>query len=185
MATINLLPWREELRKQKQIDFLIFLGAGVLASILVMFMVHVVINNMVDTQKNRNRFIQNEVAVLDAKIIEIKDLEKTKGKLLARMEVVQRLQSSRPEVVHLFDELAKTVPEGVSLTKVTQRGVNLVISGRAQSNTRVSAYMRGVEQSLWLKGASLDVIRSQGTDENSFRIKVVQAKADEKTGGGE
>jgi len=183
MAKINLLPWREELRKQRQTDFLIFLGAGVAVSILVMVLVHVAIGNMIDTQNNRNRFIQNEMAVLDTKIVEIKDLEKTKDKLLARMEVVQRLQSSRPEIVHMFDQLAKTVPEGVFLKKVSQKGANLVISGSAQSNTRVSAYMRGVEQSPWLKGASLDIIRSQGVDENSFTLKVVQAKAGEKLRG--
>jgi len=185
MAKINLLPWREELRKQKQVDFLVFLGAGVAASMLIMILVHAVIGGMIDTQNNRNRFIQNEMAILDAKIVEIKDLEKTKDKLLARMEVVQQLQSSRPEIVHMFDQLAKTVPEGVFLTKVSQSGANLVISGSAQSNTRVSAYMRGVERSPWLKGASLDIIRSQGIDKNSFTLKVVQAKAGEQAGGNE
>jgi len=185
MAKINLLPWREELRKQRQTDFLMFLGAGLLTSVFVMVLVHLAIGGMIDTQNNRNRFIQNEMSVLDTKIAEIKDLGKTKDKLLARMEVVQRLQSSRPEIVHMFDQLAKTVPEGVFLTKVNQSGNNLVISGSAQSNTRVSAYMRGVEQSPWLKGASLDIIRSRGVDENSFTLKVVQAKAAEQGEGDE
>lgn len=179
MAKINLLPWREELRKQRQTDFLIFLGAGVLASVLVMVAVHSSIDGLIDTQNNRNRFIQNEIVELDKKIKEIKTLDTTKSKLLARMDVIQRLQSSRPEIVHMFDQLAKTVPEGVYLTKFTQSGKKLAIAGNAQSNTRVSAYMRRLEQSPWLKGTDLNVIRSKGLDANSFTLKVALAKAGE------
>ena len=99
------------------------------------------------------------------------------------MEVIQRLQSSRPEIVHMFDQLAKTVPEGVRLTKFTQSGEKLSIEGSAQSNTRVSAYMRNLEQSPWLKGTDLNVIRSKGVDANSFTLKVVQAKVGEPVEG--
>lgn len=183
MAKINLLPWREELRKQRQVDFLIFLGMGVLASVLMMVAVHYTIDGLIETQNNRNRFIQNEISVLDKKIKEIEALDKTKSKLLARMEVIQRLQSSRPEIVHLFDQLAKTVPEGVHLTKFKQSGNNLAIEGNAQSNTRVSAYMRNLEQSPWLKGTDLNVIRSKGVDANSFTLKVAQTKIGEPTEG--
>ena len=183
MAKINLLPWREELRKQRQTDFLIFLGMGVLASVLIMLVVHFTIAGLVETQNNRNRFLQNEISVLDKKIKEIKALDKTKSKLLARMEVIQRLQSSRPEIVHMFDQLAKTVPEGVYLTKFNQSGNKLVIEGNAQSNTRVSAYMRNLEQSPWLKGTDLNAIRSKGVDANSFTLKVAQTKIGEPTEG--
>ena len=176
MAKINLLPWREELRKQRQVDFLIFLAAGLVVSIFIMLAVHFSIANMVDNQKSRNRFIQNEISVLDKKIKEIKQLDKTKSKLLARMEVIQRLQSSRPEIVHMFDQLAKTVPEGVHLTKFSQSGKKLSIAGNAQSNTRVSAYMRNLELSPWLKGTNLNVIRSKGADTSSFTLKVAQSK---------
>ncbi|MGB1648129.1 MAG: PilN domain-containing protein [Cycloclasticus sp.] len=100
------------------------------------------------------------------------------------MEVIQRLQSSRPEIVHMFDQLAKTVPEGVYLTKFDQAGKRLTIAGNAQSNTRVSAYMRRLEQSPWLKGTDLNVIRSRGIDANSFTLKVAQAKVGEPTEGG-
>ena len=109
MAKINLLPWREELRKQRQVDFLIWLAVGVLVSIFVMTGVHFSIEGLIETQGNRNRLIQNEISVLDKKIKEIQALDKTKSKLLARMEVIQRLQSSRPEIVHMFDQLAKTI----------------------------------------------------------------------------
>ena len=124
MAKINLLPWREELRKQRQVDFLIWLAVGVLVSIFVMTGVHFSIEGLIETQGNRNRLIQNEISVLDKKIKEIQALDKTKSKLLARMEVIQRLQSSRPEIVHMFDQLAKTVPEGVYLTQFSQNGKN-------------------------------------------------------------
>lgn len=138
---------------------------------------------MIENQQNRNRFVQNEISVLDKKIKEIKALDKTKSKLLARMEVIQRLQSSRPEIVHMFDQLARTVPEGVYLTKFSQRGKNLAIAGNAQSNTRVSAYMRNLEKSPWLKGTDLNVIRSKGVDANSFALKVAQAKVGTTTEG--
>lgn len=176
MAKINLLPWREDLRKQKQIDFLILLGLGVLTSIIIMVSVHLSIESMIENQHNRNRYIQNEISVLNKKIKEIKVLDKTKSQLMARMEVIQRLQSSRPEIVHLFDQLAKTVPEGVYLTKFSQSGNKLAIAGNAQSNTRVSAYMRSIEKSPWLNGADLSVIKSKGLDANSFNLKVTQAK---------
>jgi len=183
MAKINLLPWREELRKQRQVDFLIFLAMGVVSSVLVMLAVHFSVDNIIDNQKSRNQFIQSEISVLDRKIKEIKQLDKTKTKLLARMEVIQRLQSSRPEVVHMFDQVAKTVPEGVYLTKFNQSGQNLSIAGNAQSNTRVSAYMRNLELSPWLKGANLNVIRAKGVDTSSFTLKVSQSKVDVPAGG--
>ncbi|PHS72754.1 MAG: pilus assembly protein PilN [Cycloclasticus sp.] len=176
MAKINLLPWREEHRKEQQADFLIFLGMGVSAAIVIMLSVHLTINSMIDNQNGRNRFLQNEITVLDKKIKEIKELEKTKSRLLARMDVIQRLQSSRPEIVHMFDQLAKTVPAGVYLTKFSQKGKSLSIAGNAQSNTRVSAYMRSLEESPWLKGTDLNVIRSKGVDANSFTLKVAQSK---------
>jgi type IV pilus assembly protein PilN len=176
MAKINLLPWREDKRKERQVDFLVFLGSGIVATVLVMTAVHFYIVGVIDNQNARNRYIQNEISVLDKKIKEIKALDKTKSKLLARMEVIQQLQSSRPEIVHMFDQLAKTVPEGVYLTKFSQKGKNLAIDGNAQSNTRVSAYMRSLEQSPWLKGTDLNVIRSKGVDANSFTLKVAQAK---------
>ncbi len=176
MVKINLLPWREELKKQRQTEFLILLGVGVVISILVMAATYLSIENLIETQNARNKFLQKEVLVLDKKIKEIKELEKTKSKLLSRMEVIQRLQSSRSDVVHMFDQLAKTVPEGVYLTKFSQSGQKLSIAGNAQSNTRVSSYMRSLEKSPWLKGTDLNVIRSKGLDANSFTLKVVQSK---------
>jgi len=176
MARINLLPWREELRKERQIDFLIMLGMGLLVAAVLMVMVHINFANRLENQQERNVYLQQEISIFDKKIKEIQSLEKTKRQLISRMEVIQRLQSSRPEIVHMFDQLAGTVPDGVYLTKFTQNGKNLLINGNAQSNTRVSAYMRSLEGSPWLKGTDLNIIQSKGADVNGFALKVSQTK---------
>ncbi|PCI23276.1 MAG: pilus assembly protein PilN [Piscirickettsiaceae bacterium] len=183
MAKINLLPWREDLRQQRQNDFLVMLGIGLAAASVLMIMVHVTYNGMTENQNNRNQYLQREIVVFDKKIKEIKALGKTKRQLISRMEVIQRLQSSRPEIVHMFDQLAKTVPEGVYLTKFSQQGKSLNISGNAQSNTRVSAYMRSLEKSPWLKGADLNIIKAKGVDVNGFTLKVSQEKLKDSTEG--
>ncbi len=113
MAHINLLPWRENLRKQRQREFIsILLGAAVLMGVIVLY-VHIHFAAMTEFQNRRNSFLEQEIAQLDEKIRAIKDLEKRKTQLLARMDVIQRLQASRPQIVHLFDELVNTIPEGV------------------------------------------------------------------------
>lgn len=173
MAQINLLPWREELRKQKQTDFLVSLIAGVVVTVVIMFGVRLTYEGIIDNQNKRNAYLQSEISALDKKIREIKELEKTKSRLISRMEVIQKLQSSRPAVVHMFDQLAKTVPEGVHLTNFTQSGNRLLVQGNAQSNARVSAYMRKLEQSPWLKGTNLSIIQAKGSF-NGFNLTVTQ-----------
>ena len=139
MARINLLPWRENLRKKRQRDF----GVAAFLSVLLVAVacggVHFYVNNLIDNQVKRNKFLEKEIAAMDRKIKEIKELEKTKAKLIARMNVIQDLQSSRPLVVHLIDEMVNTIPEGAFLTKLRQKGSKLSLQGRAQSNARVSA----------------------------------------------
>jgi type IV pilus assembly protein PilN len=178
MAQINLLPWREDLRKQNQLEFMIMLVIGVIVAIAIMAATHFTYSGMIENQENRNRFLKNEISALDKKIKEIKALEKTKNKLIARMEVIQRLQSSRSEIVHMFDQLARTVPEGVHLTNFTQKGKQLAITGNAQSNARVSAYMHSLERSPWLKGTDLSVIKSRTLGVNGFALKVNQSKVE-------
>ena len=175
MAKINLLPWREELRKQNQNEFYAMLGGGAISAVLVMAALHFSYVSLIENQQNRNRYIQSEITVLDKKIKQIKALTKTKNQLIARMDVIQRLQSRRSEVVHMFDQLARTVPEGVYLRKFSQRGSNLSIEGNAQSNARVSAYMNRLEASPWLKGTELKTIKSQGLGVNGFSLKAKQA----------
>ncbi len=183
MTRINLLPWRDTLRKKQKREFLFMLGGGAVCALLLMLGSHMWIADTIDNQNQRNRLLKKEIATLDKKIAEIKDLEKTKSRLLARMEVIQQLQSSRPQIVHLFDELVSTLPEGLFLTQVKQAGAGLSMEGRAQSNARVSAYMRNIEASEWLSRPKLKLIEHKdttGTGLSHFSLGATQvAKAKE------
>jgi len=177
MARINLLPWRETLRKKRQRDFGIYALAAVLFMGAAAGGVHFYVEGMIDSQVKRNQYLKKEIAAMDRKIKEIKELEKTKAKLLARMNVIQTLQISRPEVVHLMDELVLTIPEGLFLTQLNQKGSKLALSGRAQSNARVSAYMRNIDDSKWIGNPSLQVISNKsktGTGMSHFTLNAKQ-----------
>jgi type IV pilus assembly protein PilN len=175
MARINLLPWREARRKEQRKQFAsLAVFAAALTVVLVGF-VHIHMNGLIEYQARRNAFLENEIKILDEKIKEIRKLESTKKALLERMAVIENLQATRPGVVHLFDELVKTLPEGTYLTKVAQKGSKLIITGKAESNARVSAYMRNIEASEWLDGAKLDVI--QTTESGPLRISDFQLEA--------
>lgn len=179
MARINLLPWRDELRKLKQQDFVVGVGIAALVTCLILLLVYMQIEGMKDYQRRRNQMLKDEIVVLDKKIKEIKDIESKKNKLLTKIDVIQKLQESRPEIVHLFDELPKVTPEGVHLTRFVQSGSALALEGKAQSNARVSAYMRTIENSPWLKSPKLDVIKGQGDKRgamNDFSMKAQQGK---------
>jgi type IV pilus assembly protein PilN len=177
MARINLLPWREVERARRQREFGIMLGVGLVVALVVSFGVHMHIEGLIGYQNQRNTYLEGEIAVLNRKIREIQDLEKTKANLIARMNIIQRLQESRPEIVHLFDELVDTLPDGLYLTKVVQRGRSIDLEGRAQSNARVSAYMRNLDASGWLGGANLKVIEHRdksGAGFSEFQLKATQ-----------
>jgi len=162
MAKINLLPWREELRRQKKQDFFTAIGLSVLATIAIIGCVHLYIEGLKEYQQQRNKLLQDEIALLDKQITEIQEIETKKAKLLAKIDLIQKLQESRPEIVHLFDEIPKVTPEGVYLTKFTQVGSALTFNGKSQSNARVSAFMRAIDASAWLQSSKLDVIQSPG-----------------------
>jgi type IV pilus assembly protein PilN len=166
MAKINLLPWREEHRKQQQHDFVMSLVAAAAMTCFLFFLVYMQIDAMKEYQQKRNKVVQDEITLVDKKITEIKDIESKKRKLMTKIDVIQKLQESRPEIVHLFDELAKSIPEGVFLTKFKQTGKSLELTGKAQSNARVSSYMRGVEASSWLESPVLKVIKGQAKTSN-------------------
>jgi type IV pilus assembly protein PilN len=161
MAHINLLPWREELRKRKQQEFAVTAGLSAIAGAVLVLLAHMQMDGMINRQNERNQFLETEIAALDEKIEKIKDLEKTKTALLARMDIIQQLQRSRPQSVHLMDELVHTIPDGVYLSKITQQGGALTLSGIAQSNARVSAYMRNIDNSDWIGDPKLDVIETK------------------------
>lgn len=158
MPRINLLPWRAELRKKRRNQFFIGLGGAVIGAAVVVLIANLVMGFIIDKQRERNQILKSEIAVLDERIKEILDLETRRDSLLARMEIIERLQRSRPEIVHVFEQLVRTLPEGVHLTAVTQTGTRLEIKGRAESNTRVSALMRNIDKSGWLKEPDLDVV---------------------------
>lgn len=197
MAHINLLPWREARRKEQQKEFVIFLLFGAALAGILVFFVHIQFNGMIDYQNKRNQYLQNEIKILDKKIAEIKELEKTKAALLERMRIIEQLQASRPGVVHTFDELVNTLPEGLYIKTMTQKGGSLTIEGEAESNARVSAYMRKLDASPWFKDSKLSITKSSGAKDKSassltqtkqFKLTVTQTspeaeKEDQKKGG--
>lgn len=160
MARINLLPWREERRVERERRFYLLLGASTVAAFAILFFMHNAVENRIAFQEERNQFISQHIASVDQEIATIKQLEEKKAQMLRRMNVIQRLQASRPEVVHLFDELVKSLPEGTQLIKVERKGRTLEIDGVADSNALISAFMRNLDRSAWLKEPSLIVIDS-------------------------
>ena len=160
MPSINLLPWRQALRQRRRKEFLIGLGAAALLAVVVTGLVHFTVSSMIDAQKRRNELLAAEIAELDKAIEQILALEEQKARMIARMEVIDTLQSSRPEVVKLFDQMVSTLPEGVYLTSVRQSGRKLEFNGVAQSSTRVSAFMRNIDASEALSAPELKVIQT-------------------------
>jgi len=162
MAHINLLPWREERRKEQLRQFLTMLGLSVILMILIILAVHLQYNRMISAQDARNNFLKNEITAVEKQIREIDNIAKEKKRLLARMEVIQQLQRNRPGIVHLFEEMVKVIPEGVHIKSLKQAGKSLTINGIAQSNARVSAYMRNIDGSPWLTKPQLNIIQKKG-----------------------
>jgi len=160
MTKINLLPWREVRRKQKQKDFINSMELSALIGILVIGLIHSSIEGLKSYQKQRNQILQSEIMVLDKKIIQIKEIEEKKKQLQAKINLIQQLQESRPEAVHLIDEIPKLTPEGIFLTKFTQAGSELTFEGKSESNGRISAFMKAIDKSLWLQKPTLAVIKS-------------------------
>jgi len=179
MARINLLPWRDELRKERQTNFVIVLIIMLGISGLLMGGVHAYYADRIEYQNKRNAYLNKEIKKLDSQIKKIKTFEAEKAKLQAHLDIIQRLQSSRSEIVHLFDEVVQTLPEGVYLKTLNQNGSNLTINGVAQSNARVSSYMWNIEKSQWLNNPKLQVINSskQGRSRTSnFTLSATQMR---------
>tara|TARA_R110002049_G_scaffold252264_1_gene427005 strand:+ start:136340 stop:136906 length:567 start_codon:yes stop_codon:yes gene_type:complete len=178
MAKINLLPWRESQRKEKQQEFFVMLGAGAAVAVLAVLLVHFQIEAKINGQERRNTYLTNEIVVLDEKIKEIQKLDATRRALVERMEVIQNLQATRPGIVHLFDEVVNTLPDSVHLTELTQNGGSIKITGRAESNARVSSYMRNIEESEWLTKPKLSIISTEEDDDglrvSSFSLQLAQ-----------
>jgi len=163
MPQINLLPWRQQERAKRQKEFgLAAIGAIIAAAAVTLFTVWG-FNWAIERQHERNELLKTEISELDKQITEILGLEAQKQRLVARMDIITRLQRSRPEVVHVFDQLARTLPDGVYLTSVKQNDKRLELKGIAQSSTRVSTFMRNIEASPWLTNPELQVVETLKT----------------------
>lgn len=184
MAKINLLPWREELRKEKQKNFLIGLGVTVAIAAVLVFVQDMRLNSAIENQQSRNQFIQQEIATLDAKIKEINELKKKKKELLARMKVIQDLQGNRPVIVRVFDELVRQLPDGVYFTSLSMKGDMITIQGVAESNNRISGLMRQLDESDWFARPDLKAVKALKSGEgSSFDLTVQQTAPALSTGG--
>jgi type IV pilus assembly protein PilN len=160
MPRINLLPWREEQRKERKLAFMVAMGGATAAALVVTGAAYMLMSSMVDAQERRNEMLRAEIKRLDKQIEEINNLETAKQNFVARMEIIEKLQRSRPEIVHLFDEIVRQLPDGVYLTGVHQHDKKLKFEGVAQSSTRVSSFMRNIDASEWLKNPELEVVQT-------------------------
>lgn len=181
MARINLLPWREVRRQVRQKEFISVAAFAAVMTVAAVGFVHIHIAGLIEYQERRNAYLESEIRILDERIKEIQKLESTKKALLERMTVIENLQAARPGIVHLFDQLVRTLPEGTYLTGVKQVGSKLVITGKAESNARVSAYMRNIDASGWMDGATLNVIETRETGPlriSEFKLEALMTSPD-------
>ena len=160
MAKINLLPWRLERRKQKQTEFLSTLGFSAAGAIAISVLAYMYYSGMIDNQVARNSYLNTEITKVKKENEEIAELEAKRNNLLKKKEVIESLQADRTQNVRLFDELVKSIPDGVRLTAIKQTGTDLTLDGRSQSYARVSSYMRNLEASGWMKNPDLTVIEA-------------------------
>jgi len=158
MPRINLLPWREQQRRERKLAFFVSLGIAAGAAAVVAFAAYLLLGSMIDSQDQRNERLRAQIKVLDKQIEEINDLETQKQRFISRMQIIEKLQRSRPEVVHLFDEMVKTMPDGTYLTSIKENGNKIKLEGVAQSSTRVSTLMRNIAGSQWLRNPELEVV---------------------------
>ncbi|HFQ91400.1 MAG TPA: pilus assembly protein PilN [Chromatiales bacterium] len=178
MTCINLLPWREARRKEQQRQFFTIAGAAAILMGVIVLYIHMHIGGLIDNQNSRNNYLEKEIAQLDKKISEIKTLKTEKKKLLARMNIIQQLQTRRPEIVHMFDDLVRSVPPGIYLTRAQQQDTSVVFEGVAQSNARVSSFMRNLDGSDWYENPRLEVIKAEDSGQvrtSHFVLRVHKA----------
>ncbi|MBF7142130.1 MULTISPECIES: PilN domain-containing protein [Pseudomonas] len=178
MARINLLPWRDQQREERKKQFLILLAAVVLLCGGIVFLMDQYIKGQIDGQVARNNYLQAENTKLDQRIKEISELKTRRKQLLARMRIIQDLQGNRPIIGRVFDQLVRTLPDGVYFTDVKMNGKQIDIAGAAESNNRVSDLMRNLDASPWLEAPSLTEVKAKTdaeTDQtNLFQLSVRQ-----------
>ncbi|WP_461516749.1 PilN domain-containing protein [Porticoccus sp.] len=183
MAKINLLPWREAFRAEKKKEFITLICVVLVVAVVVAFGWDRVVNAQIANQESRNQLLKSEITKLDKQVAEIKELKKRRQDLLDRMQVIQELQGNRPEIVKLYDELVRAVPDGVYLTNMTLKGKQISLVGYAESNNRVSALMRRLDASYKFAEPNLTKVQADqtlGEDGSRFemRVKVITAPVD-------
>jgi len=161
MPRINLLPWREQQRKDRKLAFTVGIFGALLGAAVVSFIGYLYYGSLIEAQQGRNDRLRTEITTLDREIEEINRLDAEKQKFIARMQIIEKLQRSRPEIVHVFDSFVRTIPDGTYLTSITQSGARFKIQGVAQSATRVSSLMRNIAGSQWLKEPELEVVEDK------------------------
>jgi type IV pilus assembly protein PilN len=175
MARINLLPWREERRKLRNREAQTLFAATAFGAVLAVLLIVFQYGRLTDGQLARNAMLEAEIATVDRKIKEVEDFEKERTRLLSRKQIIEQLQSSRSVMVHLFDSLVRTIPEGVRLNTIKQNGDQLTLEGAAESNARVSEYMRKLETSDWMSNPDLQIVEAKGADKRNryvFTLRV-------------
>ncbi|HZZ77381.1 MAG TPA: PilN domain-containing protein [Gemmataceae bacterium] len=184
MAKINLLPWRAERRERRKREFFAHLGIAAVAAIVLVLLWGFWMSLRIDNQNNRNEYLQGQIAQLDSKITEIQNLQKVKKHLLDRKRIVEKLQSSRSQMVHLFDQVVQTIPAGARLTSLKQQGDKLTLDGVAQSNATVAEYMRNIEASPWMGPTTLVKTENVHGDSNMpYEFELVVALDKQKGDG--
>lgn len=174
MAKINLLPWREELRKDRQQEFIGIIAAVALASAALVWFVTGNVEGQWKAQKSRNAFVQKEMSVLSEQISEIQQLRDKREQLLERMKLIQDLQGNRPIIVRLFDEIARSIPDDLYFTSLDIKGAQVTVQGRAKSNNRVAALMRNFDDSDWFESPNLISVKAEKGGYNTFEVTMTQ-----------
>lgn len=178
MAKINLLPWREERRQELKRQFFMVLAGVVMLGAGAVYLVNMQVEAQIENQNRRNDFITQETRKLDAQIKEIAELKKQRASLIERMKIIQDLQGNRPVIVQIFDELVRTVPDGVYYKRIKATGDSISINGVAESNNRVSNLMRNLDASSMLEAPNLSKVRTADKDKaaNEFDLTVQRQK---------
>lgn len=186
MIYINLLPWREQRRAERRKQFFALVGIAALVGVGLVLAAHAYVNLLIDHQDTRNEMLQTEIRTLDRQIARIRELDEQRQAVIDRIEVIQTLQASRPEAVHLFDQMVVTLPEGTYFQELRQEDERIRLVGRAESNARISALMRRFEDSHWLKDPALQIIetRQEGPLQvRDFRLEAEQTRPPETENG--
>ncbi|HEB59586.1 MAG TPA: pilus assembly protein PilN [Gammaproteobacteria bacterium] len=176
MAHINLLPWRQEQRRERQRQFFTMMGLSALLMVLIVVAVHLQYSRMISSQNGRNTYLQTQIDELNTRLAKIKILEKEREKLAKRINKIKELQANRPKIVQMFDELVRIIPDGMYLTLLQQKGKTIRMEGVAQSNERVSSFMRNIDEAATLAKPVLEVIKQDPKTPEDDRLFIVTAQ---------